>query len=474
MFQKILTWIREVLAKMLSIPTLKQGLQVDVAITPLMTEALQLWSAVYKNESPWLTSGTRSLNLGAAIASEVARDVTIEMDVQVSGSARADFLAQQFVQVLNNIRTNTEYASAKGGLVFKPYIKGDTLAIDYVQADMFYPIAFDANGKMTACVFADQKTIGQSFYTRLEFHSPVANGYRVANSAWKSTVRDMLGAQIPLTQVPDWAELEPEAFVLNIDRPLFAYFKMPFANNIDPQSPLGVSIYSRATQGTKSLLQQADEAWTGLLWEMESGERAVYTTPDAFGKGSDGKPVLPNKRLYRLLDLAAVQLDKPGFFHDWTPTMREQNYINALDAILRRIEFVCGLSYGILSNPEQVALTATEIKSSKQRYYATVTDTQKGLQDALDNLLYAMDVWCTLGNLATRGTYKTTYQFDDSIVSDYDTQFVQDQQTVTSNAMPKYIFLMRNYGLSEEEARKWIAEATAERPAPISFFPPEA
>jgi Phage portal protein, SPP1 Gp6-like. len=458
---------------MLSIPTVKQGLNVDVAITPLMTEALQLWSAVYKNESPWLTGGIRSLNLGAAIAAEVARDVTIEMDVQISGSARADFLALQFTQVLNNIRTHIEYACAKGGLVLKPYIKGDSLVIDYVQADMFYPIAFDANGKMTACVFADQKTIGQTFYTRLEFHSPVENGYRISNTAWKSTVRDTLGNQVSLTQVPDWAELEPEAFVLNIDRPLFAYFKMPFANNIDPTSPLGVSIYSRAAQGTKSLMRQADEAWSGLLWEMESGERAVYTTPDAFAKGTDGKPKLPNQRLYRLLDLSAVQLDKPGFFHDWTPTMREQNYINALDAILRRIEFVCGLSYGILSNPEQVALTATEIKSSKQRYYATVTDTQKALQDTCDDLFYVMDVWCTLGNLSPTGTYKVTYQFDDSIVSDYDTQFVQDQQSVTQGTMPKYVFNIRNYGLSEEDARKWITEAKAEQPAPLSFFPPE-
>src|SRR3990172_4313769 len=102
MFQKILAWIREVLNKMLSIPNVKQGLKVDVAITPPMADALQKWSLMYINQAPWLTSDIKSLNLPAAIAAEIARAVTIEMDVQVSGSARADFLLAQMIQVLNN------------------------------------------------------------------------------------------------------------------------------------------------------------------------------------------------------------------------------------------------------------------------------------------------------------------------------------------------------------------------------------
>jgi hypothetical protein len=42
--------------------------------------------------------------------------------------------------------------------------------------------------------------------------------------------------------------------------------------------------------------------------------------------------------------------------------------------------------------------------------------------------------------------------------------------SVTGNTMPKYIFNMRNYGLSEEDAKKWVAEAQSESPA-ASFFP---
>lgn len=449
--------------------SLKTAMQLDVAISPDMANALQTWSLMYANKSPWVGGETKSLNLGAAIAAEVARAVTIEMQMQISGSPRADFLMQQLAPVLSNIRTNTEYACAKGGLMFKPYPRGNGLAVDCVQADMFYPVAFDANQNMTACVFADQRTVGRDYYTRLEYHALADGVYQIKNTVWKSSARETLGTQQSLGRVPvaEWQELEPEAFILNVEKPLFAYFRMPFANNIDTTSPLGVSIYARAID----LIQQADELWSNFLWEFESGKRALYTDPLAFGKTTAGKPVLPNNRLYRVLDLQS-KIDGKGFFEDWTPTLRETNLLNGLDAMLRRVEFQCGLSYGILSNPEQVALTATEIKNSKQTYYANVVDIQKSLQTALDNLLYAMDVWSTLANLAPAGTYAVTYQFDDSIVADDATQYQQDSQAVTMNAMPKHVFLMRNYNLDEKTARQWVEDAKSESPAP-SFFPIE-
>jgi len=139
--------------------------------------------------------------------------------------------------------------------MYKPYIAANgQIAVDFVQADQFYPVAFDSNGKMTSCVFSDQKTVGTTYYTRLEYHAMTPEGYRIVNRAYRSNTKDTLGNEVPLTTLAEWADLEPEALILNITRPLFAYFKMPFANNIDPKSPLGVSVYSRAVDS----FQQAD------------------------------------------------------------------------------------------------------------------------------------------------------------------------------------------------------------------------
>jgi A118 family predicted phage portal protein len=464
MFQRILAWIREVWSKMIGVSNIKTALAVDVAITPRMAEALQLWSLMYNNFSPWLGRDVHSLNLAAAISAEIARTATIEMKIAITGSARAVWLQEQIDRLALKLRHYTEYGCAKGGLMLKPYIDASgQIAVDVIQADMFYPVAFDASGNITSCIFADQRTVGREYYTRLEYHSMTAEGCVIRNLAYRSLSRDTLGNQVPLSAVGDWAALLPEATITSVKKLLVGYFRYPTANNIDVTSPLGVSCFARAV----NLIEQADRQWSNLLWEFESGQRALYTDAAAFKQDPvTGLPILPNRRLYRTLEESG-EVGKGGLFEDWSPSLREENILRGLDAILREIEFVSGLAYGTLSNPQTVDKTATEIKISRQRSYATVTDTQKALKTALDDLLYAMDVWATLGNLAPRGSWAANYDFDDSVITDKDVQMTQDRQTVSGGMMPKYVFLMRNYGMDEASARAWIADVTAEQPADL-------
>jgi A118 family predicted phage portal protein len=470
MFQRILQWIREVLQKMIGTTSVQKALNVDIALSSDMASALTLWSQMYENGAPWLNKDISSLSLPAAIAGEIARAVTIEMAVTIEGSPRADYLAEQLERILPKLREKIEQGCAKGGLMMKPYIAGDQITVDFVQADQFYPVSFDANGNITACVFADQRTIGRDYCKRLEYHTMTPAGYVIRNMAFKSSVKDELGNQVSLGVVKDWAELKPEATIIGIEKPLFAYFRYPQANNVDPSSPLGVSCYSRATD----LIKDADKQWSKLLWEFESGERAMYVDVDAFQKDTDGKPILPNKRLYRTLNATGEIGEANKLFDEWTPTLRELNFLNGLDAILRKVEFNCGLAYGTLSNPATVEKTATEIAASKQRSMATIVDAQKSLQSALEQLLWAIDVWTTLGKgpgqpLAPKGPYQVTFDFDDSLIVDSEARFSQDQRTVNMGAMPKYLFLMRNYGLDEVTAKRWVAEKQEETP-PIDLF----
>jgi A118 family predicted phage portal protein len=463
MFQKILAWIKELLNKMIGQNSIKEKLNVDVAISTKMAENLQLWSLMYENRAPWLMDNIKSLNLPAAITSEIARSVTIEMGVEITGSARAEYLSKQFEKVLPKLREQVEKGAAKGGLIFKPYVNGDQIVVDYVQADMFYPVSFDANGNIIACIFADQRTIGNKFYTRLEYHSMTDNGCSIRNMAFKSSTKDVLGNEVSLTSVEAWAGLQPEAIITGIEKPLFAYFRYPMANNVDPTSPLGVSCYSRAV----NLIRDADVQWSNLLWEFESGQRAMYVDEIAFKKDKDGNSILPNKRLYRELDTVGSSIGEGKLFETWSPTFREVNLLNGLDAILKRIEYTCGLAYGTLSDPQNIDKTATEIKTSKQRTFATITDTQKALQNALEELLYAMDIYATLYRLAPAGAYSIAFDFDDSVIVDKDVQFQQDLRLVSSQIMSKIEFRIRNFGEDEKTAKAKIAEIQAEQPTDL-------
>jgi A118 family predicted phage portal protein len=152
------------------------------------------------------------------------------------------------------------------------------------------------------------------------------------------------------------------------------------------------------------------------------------------------------------------------FFEAWSPEFREASIQSGLDTMLKKIEFACGLAYGTLSDPQSVDKTATEVKTSRQRTYATIAGAQKALEAALKHLVWAMDVWATIGGLAPAGTYEVAFEFDDSVVVDRDMQFKQDLQLVGSGIMSKVEFRMRNFRESEEIARQKIAEVLAEQP----------
>lgn len=447
---------------MLGQNSIKQAMNADIAISTPMAEALQLWSAMYENQSPWLNKDIKSLNLAAAIAGEVARLVTIEMKAEFSGSPRAEFLKKEFQKVLESLREKVEQGAAKGGLMMKPYVDGESISVDFVQADQFYPVKFDSTGNIQSCIFSDTRTIGKYFYTRLEFHQLEDQGVVIRNQAFRSTSKEALGTPVPLESVEEWADIAPEALIVGVDRPLYGYFKYPLANNIDVASPLGVSCFSRAVD----LIQDADKQWSRLLWEFESGERALYADVLAFGKDDYGNPVLPIRRLYRALN-GGSNIGDEEMFHEWTPSLREENILRGLDAILKRIEYTCGLAYGTLSDPQQIDKTATEIKTSKQRTFATVTDSQKSLEKALIQLLYAMDVWATIAKLAPKGEYKVVFEFDDSVIVDRELQFQQDLTLVSSGIMSKVEFRMRNFKEPEAVAKQKIAEAAAETEAEL-------
>lgn len=463
MLQKLLSWIRKVANRLIPKHDIAQALHVETEVSGRMAAAVDLWMRLYTDRPPWLwdkrgerDTNVQTLGLPSTIAAKVAKLVTLEMQAEVTGSARAEYLTDQIQPVLDNIRRYTEYACAQGGLVFKPYVDGSEIAVDLTQADCFYPTAFNSRGEVTGAVFAEQITHGNRYYTRLEHHDLQDDGYHIVNRAFVSRDRSMLGAEISLEQVPEWTDIEPEAIVIGVTRPLFAYFRVPQANTIDPNSPLGVSVYSRAVD----LIREADMQYSRILWEYEGSELAIDVDITTLQAGPDGTPTkLPKgkDRLYRGLNLSGGA-NGEDFYKPYAPAIRDTSLYNGLNKQFQQIERACGLSFGTLSDPQNVDKTATEIKSSKQDMYTTVTDIQKALKAALEQLLYAMDVWTTIGTLAPRGTYELTVQFDDNTLNDPDVQKQQDAQDVRDGLMAKWEYRVKWYGESEDIAKARIAE----------------
>jgi len=440
LFDGLKNFLRRVRSVVFDKGTVKNVIREEIAISDKMSSAIQLWSDMYVSDE--------KLGLPAAISGEMARLVSIEMNSEISGSKRADFLNAKYTEVVEHIRKPLEYGCAKGGLIFKPYVSGGKLEVDFIHADAFFPLQFDNSGRITAAVFVERIVRGTTYYTRLERHELKEKQYTISNKAYQSQNEGTIGNETSLSSVEKWENLAEKMTVANVTQPLFGYFKPSFANTVDERSPLGVSVYSNAV----GLIEEANKQFERYLWEFESGERAMIANSMAFKRDKDGRPALPNKRLYRTLDV-----DDVDFFKEWTPTLRGQELADGLSRIFRQIEFNCGLAYGTLSDVQSSDKTAEEIKASKQRSYATICDNQKALKTALEDLVYAMDVWCTLYNLTPMGKYEVSFEFDDSIVADRKAEFVEKQALVSAGIMTKWEFRMWYFGEDEETAKKNIS-----------------
>lgn len=520
--------LKEMISNMIGSRTIEQTLNVSPVISAQMEEAIQMWSNMYKGQAPWLKEPSyenpvriTSLGLPSMIASEKARMALLELSSEISTpteevevenpnyqppepdefgnlmptaepetiiedrpvgpTERAEFLESQYKKLKKQLRRQIEYGIAKGGLVIKPYVifhdisdesANETdqdvaeIEFDFIQADAFYPLAFDASGKITEAAFIQTKTEKNIIYRRLEYHKWANNVVKIQNKAFKSTTNTNgdssgidLGKEVPLTEIPEWKDLQPSITIKNVTRPLFAYFKMPEANTIDTTSPLGVSGYSRVV----NLIKDADMQYSRLLWEYEGGELAVNIDRDAFTEVKDARDIRHTvlnhmqSRLYRKVDM-----DTDSFFEPYAPNLRDASYTDGLNTILMRIEDACGISRGTLSDPAAEAKTATELKILKQRSYQTNADIQEAIEDAVRDTIYVMNTYCDLYELAPDGEYDVSFEWDDSLLTDVDEELNKRLTLLQSGLASKLELRMWYFGETERQAQEALTKINGE------------
>lgn len=455
MFEKIKEWFLRGIDKMLSKSTVEEALKVKTAVSFEMEAAMKLWLKIFTNNAPWLNEEVRSLQLGASIAEEFARLTTLEMKSEVTGSVRADFINEYYQKVLEDLKSHLALYNAVGGGYLKPFVKNNRFYIDYVAQTDCKPLQFDSAGNITSMVFSSQITKSDKCYTRLEVHTLEDTNYTIENKAYVTesyNSSSMLGREVSLSEVAEWNDLEPKVVIENIEKPLFAYYKVPNTNNVDTKSCLGVSVYNKAIDS----IRRADVQAARLDYEYDSAERSIYANIDAIKNDGTGKAI--RNKIVKTLDT-----NEDNFYKEFSPSLRDEGYIRGQNKIKQEIEFQTHLAYGTISDPSQVDKTATEINASKQRSYASVSQMQNSLEKALKHLVYILDVYCDLYDLAPSGKCEISAEWDDSIIVDTESEQRIRLQETNIGLGSKLDYLMWRYGLTEEQAQEKLDRIKQEK-----------
>ena len=433
--------------------TIEKEFGVQPAASRKMENNINLWWAMYTNHPPWESCDVRPLGLPGAIGRELARHALAEFSAAVSGSARAEYINRQVQAAKARFAQNLEIGLCLGGVALKPYPDGDRILVEAATTG-FTPTRFDGTGKVIGGVFKSKPLRqGKDWFVKLEYHDFLQREdgttvYVIENKAFRSGENGGIGEQVPLNTVREWAGLLERAEIENLDGPLFAYFKPPVSNQEEPDSFMGVSVYSGAVVDR---IKEADEQWERILWEFKSGERKIFSDATQIDAGQIGD------RLF----LKGAFTSDGNLFEQFSPELRGSALYDGFQYILKIIEFNVGLAFGTISDPQSVNKTATEEIMTNHRQYVTESDIQTAFQSILDDLICAMNAWCDLARLAPAGTYSVDYNWGDGVLDDPETKrqdMAMGLSLLNASIIGPVEYRMRYFGEDEKTAKKMLPD----------------
>ena len=363
-----------------------------------------------------------------------------------------------------------------------PEGKAFGVRLGYVMADQFVPLAWD-NARVTDGVFISRRARKGWYYTRLEWHRWNGETYVITNELYKSEMQrgamagmnqDILGIRCPTAELQEmFPGLEPET-VVPVEESLFSYFRTPIANNIDDNSPLGVSIYANALE----TLHAIDICYDSFVTEFRLGKKKIIVPARFLRMVTDpqtGRQVRyfdPNDETY----VGVADDDGTAGVHDISVELRVEEHVAALNALLSILCLQIGFSANTFSFDEHQGgiKTATEVVSENSKTFKTVRTVQNQLRPMLEHIvqniidvaiLYGMEWEGQSVERLAAGGWECKVTFDDGIIQDHEKCVNEGVLLCGAGLLSKFTFLTdKRYGMNmtEKEANAEIERIRSE------------
>ena len=450
--------------------------------------------------NPKATRQLNFLNMAKALTSELAGMVwTDQCEVNLTTNGIEDIEQDKLHKFVNSVLEGNnfnvkmleaiEQAAALGGEALKVWyeVKYDNdgneipdsgeIKVGYCMADQFVPTAWN-NAEVSEGVFVERKAKNGYYYTRLEWHEWNGTTYEVRNELYKAEIRpngnesqDILGFRYPLNlvypNITEWAKLP-------VSKSLFSYFRTPTANNLDDNSPLGVSIYANAMDTLHAL----DICYDSFVREFRLGKKRIIVPARMIKQVQD--PV--SGQMVRYFDATdetyeALSTDDPDSLkiQDNSVELRVEEHVAGINAFLNILCLQVGLSASTFSFDVKNGLkTATEVVSENSKTYKTVKNFQNMIRPAIvrlvDNIIAVASIYnleyegVSIAELAKKG-YEVSVVMDDGITQDRQTNINEGIALVNAKLLSKKTFLTDpkyGQGLTEEQAQAELEQIANE------------
>lgn len=372
-----------------------------------------------------------------------------------------------------NLSRYLEPMYATGGIAVRPYVDMTTgeMEFSWALADAFFPLKTTSNGvsegvmKSVTIIVDGDTTV---YYTLLEFHEWEDNQvYKITNELYKSDNANEIGRRVPLSERYD--DLQEETRFEGLTRPLFNYLKPSGFNNLNPHSPLGLSL----TDNCKPTIRKVNDTFDEFWWEVKMGQRTVFVDERMLDTlpSENGMPPIqvfdPDTNIYKSMRT----FDGKDAVKDVTSDMRVEQYSSAINQSLKTLEMNLNFSPGTFSFDGRSVKTATEITSENSQTYRTrnneVNEIEKFIKELIISTLELAKATTFNGKRLFNGEIPTSehigVDFDDGIFIDKMQQLKFLGQAKTFGFIPTVEAIQRLFKVPQEVAEEWASQIQADQ-----------
>ncbi len=366
-----------------------------------------------------------------------------------------EILENNNFRVRGNQLIELAFALGTGALVEYLGPEGN-IVIDYVRADMIYPLSYD-NGDVTECAFGSYRNYGGKECIYLQIHrlGRRQDGEDPREYYLENRIADVdSGAAVPFPGNMH------TVIRTGSRKPLFQFITPNIVNNIDLDSPMGISVFANALDeikacdlvfdsyinefvlGRKRILvpismarmamgQQGDRSETVFVPEFDPSETVFYQMPS--DRNSDLKP---------------TEVDM---------TIRAQEHELGIQRALDLCSFKCGLGTRHYQFTGSGVKTATEVISDRSDLYQNLKKNEIPVRAAIVRMAQAVAFLDGMGE-----DLEVSVDFDDSVIEDANTSIDRNLKLVQGGLKSRISAIMEIGKCSREEAQKEIRRIAEE------------
>lgn len=360
---------------------------------------------------------TDDINFTAIFSNKLANYTVSDCSIDVSGDdKRSELLNEVMKRLVKKLKKFVSRELGTGGALVIPFVTRNKIYFNIISQNRL-SINKRVGEDIIDCTILAEKIIrdDKRYYRWADYTLENNNLY----IKYRATMDD---TPIDLHSIPEWENIE-DISISNVTKMLFMYVKSP-VDSREENEDYGVPI----TYGAEKQIKKIEHTLEQIEREYDLKEVFVGADESMF----KGDNALPLNGLYK-----KIRSGETEFWEVFDPAFRDTPLFNKLMNQCAMLEKIIGTSKGIVTERESGNATATEIKSSLKDTFDLVDDIRSGLNDGLQDFLYACDVLINYYNLAPQGKYELKTDWDYSLIEDSQSAWNQLMQAESRGAVKK-------------------------------------